>query len=90
MWPIDTGSAGAIGKAVAECFATAGVKLVLVYNRTQPAAKEHFAGLGAADVLAVQCNVAELPSCQDLVRQVCCALLVLRGERSDDEKCSLY
>ncbi|KAK8123511.1 NADP-binding protein [Apiospora kogelbergensis] len=70
MWPIDTGSAGAIGKAVAECFATAGVKLVLVYNRTQPAAKEHFAGLGAADVLAVQCNVAELPSCQDLVRQV--------------------
>ncbi|KAK8076455.1 NADP-binding protein [Apiospora phragmitis] len=62
-------SAGAIGQAIAECFAVAGAQLVLVYNRTQPAAKEHFTGLGAADVLAVQCNVAELPSCQELVRQ---------------------
>ncbi|KAK6822659.1 pap2 superfamily protein [Apiospora arundinis] len=64
-----TGSAGAIGKAVAECFAVAGAKLVLVYNRTQPATKEHLAELGAADVLMVQCNVSELPSCQELVRR---------------------
>ncbi|KAK7918266.1 hypothetical protein PG985_010140 [Apiospora marii] len=64
-----TGSAGAIGQAVAECFAVAGAKMVLAYNQTQPATKEHFTGLGAADVLAVQCNVAELPSCEELVRQ---------------------
>ncbi|KAK8092081.1 Dehydrogenase reductase SDR family member 7B [Apiospora hydei] len=69
LFPSTAGSAGAIGQAIAECFAVAGAKLVLVFNRTPPAAKEHFTGLGAADVLAVQCNVAELPSCEELVRQ---------------------
>ncbi|KAK8108646.1 NAD-binding protein [Apiospora sp. TS-2023a] len=64
-----TGSAGAIGQAVAECFAVAGAKLVLVYNRTQPATRDHFTSLGAADALAVQCNVAELRSCEELVRK---------------------
>ncbi|KAK8022211.1 hypothetical protein PG993_012978 [Apiospora rasikravindrae] len=76
-----TGSAGAIGQAIAECFAVAGAKLVLVFNRTQPAAKEHFTGLGAADVLAIQCNVAELSSCEELVRQVCMPACVFRGSR---------
>ena len=64
------GSAGALGHAAAECFAVAGARLVLVHNRTPPAPKEHFKALGARDAIALRCDVADLSSCEELVRCV--------------------
>lgn len=64
------GSAGALGHAAAECFAVAGARLVLVHNRTPPASKEHFEALGARDAIALRCDVADLSSCEELVRRV--------------------
>ncbi|OIW22844.1 NAD(P)-binding protein [Coniochaeta ligniaria NRRL 30616] len=68
---IITGSAGTIGKALAECFAVAGAKLVLVYNRTRPPPEfeERCRSLGARGVTLVQCNVADLQGCKSLVQK---------------------
>ncbi|KAK3384830.1 hypothetical protein B0H63DRAFT_413639 [Podospora didyma] len=68
---IITGSAGAIGQGLAESFAVAGAKLVLTYNRTPPPAtfEERCSSLGASAVKFIQCNVAELEGCEDLVKQ---------------------
>ncbi|KAJ4392908.1 hypothetical protein N0V85_006770 [Neurospora sp. IMI 360204] len=68
---IITGSAGAIGQALAESFAVAGAKLVLTYNNTPPPTtlKERCANLGASDVIFIKCNVAELKGCEDLLKQ---------------------
>ncbi|KAJ9158174.1 NAD(P)-binding protein [Coniochaeta hoffmannii] len=68
---IITGSAGTIGKALAECFAVAGTKLVLVYNRTRPAPEfaERCRDLGARGVTLTQCNVADLQGCRSLVQK---------------------
>ena len=68
--PSPAGSAGALGHAAAECFAVAGARLVLVYNRTPPAPKDHFKNLGAGDSIVLQCDVADLSSCEELVRRV--------------------
>ena len=67
-----TGSAGTIGKALAECFAVAGAKLVLVYNRTRPSPEfeEKCRDLGARGVTLIQCNVADLQGCRSLVQKV--------------------
>jgi hypothetical protein len=71
---IDTevGSAGTIGKALAECFAVAGARLVLVYNRTRPPPEfeERCRSLGARGVTLSQCNVADLKACKSLVQKV--------------------
>ncbi|KAH7628324.1 hypothetical protein B0T09DRAFT_346417 [Sordaria sp. MPI-SDFR-AT-0083] len=69
---IITGSAGAIGQALAESFSVAGAKLVLTYNNTPPPTtlREKCVDLGAGDVAFVKCNVAELEGCEDLVKQV--------------------
>ncbi|KAB5559600.1 hypothetical protein GE09DRAFT_61438 [Coniochaeta sp. 2T2.1] len=69
---IITGAAGTIGKALAECFAVAGAKLVLVYNRTRPSLEfeARCASLGARGVTLIQCNVADLEGCKSLVAQV--------------------
>ncbi|KAH7176169.1 hypothetical protein EDB81DRAFT_850149 [Dactylonectria macrodidyma] len=66
-----TGSAGTIGRAMAECFLVAGAKLVLVYNRTPAPAgfKERCLGLGATSVTFIQCNISELASCRELVEK---------------------
>lgn len=68
---IITGSAGAIGQALAECFAVAGAKLVLTYNNTPPPTtlKERCVNLGASDVSFIKCNVAEFKGCEQLVKQ---------------------
>jgi NAD(P)-dependent dehydrogenase (short-subunit alcohol dehydrogenase family) len=75
------GSAGTIGKALAECFAVAGAKVVLVYNRTKPPVEfnDRCLSLGASSVAAIQCNVSELESCEGLVRQVLYLLELGRG-----------
>ncbi|KAB5585181.1 hypothetical protein GE09DRAFT_944958 [Coniochaeta sp. 2T2.1] len=69
---IITGAAGTIGKALAESFAVAGAKLVLVYNRTRPSPEfeARCASLGARGVTLIQCNVADLEGCKSLVAQV--------------------
>ncbi|KAK4124325.1 NAD(P)-binding protein [Parathielavia appendiculata] len=68
---IITGAAGALGQALAESFAVAGVKLVLTYNKTAPPPelRERCVRFGAAAVEFVQCNVAELEGCKELVRR---------------------
>lgn len=68
--PSHAGSAGALGHAAAECFAVAGARLVLVHNRTPPAPKDHFTGLGARDAVALRCDVTDLSSCEELVQRV--------------------
>ncbi|KAL1863067.1 hypothetical protein VTK73DRAFT_6492 [Phialemonium thermophilum] len=69
---VVTGAAGTIGKALAECFAVAGAKLVLVYNRTVPpkSLEEQCVKLGAASVAFVQCDVSKLEACEGLMQQV--------------------
>lgn len=66
------GSAGTIGRALAECFAVAGAKLVLVYNRTpaKPDFKEQCTKLGASSVTFIQCDISDLTSCRELVEKV--------------------
>ncbi|KAI8411397.1 hypothetical protein FOFC_07991 [Fusarium oxysporum] len=63
------GSAGTIGRALAECFAVAGAKLVLIFNRTpaKPEFKEQCTKLGASSVTFIQCNISDLTSCRELV-----------------------
>ena len=69
---MSVGSAGAIGQALAECFAVAGASLVLVYNRTPPpeTLKDRCLDLGASAVNFVKCNVGDLSSCESLVKEV--------------------
>ena len=57
---------------MAESFAVAGAKLILVYNRTPPPAtlEERCVRFGAAAVTFIQCNVSELESCRALVQKV--------------------
>ncbi|AEO67846.1 uncharacterized protein THITE_2049423 [Thermothielavioides terrestris NRRL 8126] len=68
---IITGTAGAIGQALAESFAVAGAKLVLTYNKTvpPPALTERCLRFGAGAVEFVQCDVAQLEGCEALVRK---------------------
>lgn len=69
-----SGSAGAIGQAHAECFAVAGARLVLTYNRTPPAdtLKQRCESLGASQVTFVQCDVSNQGSIEKLISEVCC------------------
>lgn len=66
------GSAGTLGKALAECFSVAGARLVLAYNRTRPPPEfeERCRHLGARGLTLVQCNVADIEGCRSLVRKV--------------------
>ncbi|KAH7146829.1 hypothetical protein B0J13DRAFT_500713 [Dactylonectria estremocensis] len=66
-----TGSTGTIGRALAECFAVAGAKLVLVYNRTpaKPDFKEQCTKLGVSSVTFIQCDISDLTSCRELVKK---------------------
>ncbi|TDZ14519.1 11-beta-hydroxysteroid dehydrogenase-like 2 [Colletotrichum orbiculare MAFF 240422] len=68
---VVTGSTGTIGRAVAECFSTAGASLVLTYNRTPPseAFRQTCLQLGAGAVTFIQCNVSNLESCRNLIEQ---------------------
>ena len=43
---------------------------MLAHNRTPPAPREHFKDLGARDAVALRCDVADLSSCEELVRRV--------------------
>ena len=63
---------GTIGRALAECFAVAGAKLVLTYNRTEPSAnlKDRCTKLGASAISFVKCDVSDLESCSSLVDEV--------------------
>ncbi|TDZ58604.1 Short chain dehydrogenase citE [Colletotrichum trifolii] len=68
---VVTGSTGTIGRAIAECFSTAGASLVLTYNRTPPseAFRQTCLQLGAGAVTFIQCNVSNLESCRNLIEQ---------------------
>ena len=67
-----TGASGTIGAAMAESFAVAGARLMLVYNSTPPSdeLKARCAELGATGVTTVRCNVSKLEECEALVKQV--------------------
>ncbi|SCN83851.1 uncharacterized protein FFB20_07062 [Fusarium fujikuroi] len=67
-----TGSTGTIGRALAECFSVAGTNLVLVFNRTEPSPDflNRCRTLGATAVTPIQCNVSDLDSCQNLIKEV--------------------
>ncbi|KAI1036156.1 hypothetical protein LB504_011380 [Fusarium proliferatum] len=66
------GSTGTIGQALAECFSIAGTNLVLIYNRTEPSPDflNRCRTLGATGVTPIQCNVSDLDSCQNLIKEV--------------------
>ncbi|KAI1046027.1 hypothetical protein LB505_010804 [Fusarium chuoi] len=67
-----TGSTGTIGRALAECFSVAGTNLVLIFNRTEPSLDflNRCRTLGATAVTPIQCNVSDLDSCQNLIKEV--------------------
>ncbi|TEA14284.1 Short chain dehydrogenase citE [Colletotrichum sidae] len=69
---VVTGSTGTIGRAIAECFSTAGASSVLTYNRTPPseAFRQTCLQLGAGAVTFIQCNVSNLESCRNLIEQM--------------------
>ncbi|KAI1849972.1 hypothetical protein JX265_003345 [Neoarthrinium moseri] len=67
-----TGSVGTIGQALSLCFAVAGARLVLVYNRTEPPASflSKCQELGASSVTSLKCDVSELEGCESLLNEV--------------------
>ncbi|SCO84367.1 uncharacterized protein FRV6_08494 [Fusarium oxysporum] len=67
-----TGSTGTIGRAMAECFSVAGAHLILAYNRNKPSLDflNQCRALGAAAATPIQCNVSDLDSCQNLIKEL--------------------
>ncbi|TXC10354.1 hypothetical protein FocTR4_00004423 [Fusarium oxysporum f. sp. cubense] len=66
------GSTGTIGRAMAECFSVAGAHLVLTYNRNKPSLDflNRCRALGAAAATPIHCNVSDLDSCQNLIKEL--------------------
>jgi len=67
------GSAGTLGRALAECFSIAGARLALVYNRSlpPPELENKCKSLGASTITLLQCDVSDEDSCNNLVGKVC-------------------
>lgn len=57
---------------MAECFSVAGAHLILTYNRNKPSLDflNRCRALGAAAAKPIHCNVSDLDSCQNLIKQV--------------------
>ncbi|KAF5619611.1 Dehydrogenase reductase SDR family member 7B [Fusarium sp. NRRL 25303] len=80
-----TGSTGTIGQALAECFSIAGTNLVLIYNRTEPSPDflNRCRTLGATAVTPIQCNVSDLDSCQNLIKEYRTGSLTAKSDKPD-------
>ncbi|WKT43768.1 Short-chain dehydrogenase/reductase SDR [Fusarium oxysporum f. sp. vasinfectum] len=57
---------------MAECFSVAGAHLILAYNRNKPSLDflNQCRALGAAAATPIQCNVSDLDSCQNLIKEL--------------------
>ncbi|EXL91416.1 hypothetical protein FOIG_15453 [Fusarium odoratissimum NRRL 54006] len=57
---------------MAECFSVAGAHLVLTYNRNKPSLDflNRCRALGAAAATPIHCNVSDLDSCQNLIKEL--------------------